>query len=85
MLVLREQIGKRIKGALMEDEDWWYLCLDTDNDCYFVRHEWSNVDAYDVAKCADSGSSEHDADTWTGEGPEKIEAAKVRLPDQAKA
>jgi len=45
----RVQIGESIKGALRQNEDWWYLVLEDDGSCY-VEHEWSYVDPYGRGK-----------------------------------
>ena len=41
----RVQIGERIKGSLMQNEDWWFLVLEDNGTCH-VEHEWSHVDPY---------------------------------------
>jgi hypothetical protein len=79
MAIWKEQIAKKIKGSLMENEDWWYLCYDTDTHEFHIEHEWSHVDAYNVAKAADSGSSTHAVDAWNGPGSENVAAAKEKL------
>jgi len=41
----RIQVYQKVKGSLMENEDWWYLVVD-DNGNRHVEHEWSHVDPY---------------------------------------
>lgn len=81
MTVLREQIAARTKGPMAENEDWWHLCYDTERAEFFVEHEWSYVKINGLTP--NSGSSTHDADTWTGYGAEMIPGARKRLLERA--
>ena len=84
MAILKKEIGKRIKGALMENEDWWHVCYDTDTENFYVEHSWSYTDAYKVSKGTDSGTSIHDIENWTGTGAENVQAAKQSLLNDSK-
>ncbi|WP_166775755.1 hypothetical protein [Qipengyuania flava] len=78
MAVKRIEIAKRIKGSLMENEDWWYLCYETSTGEAWIEHEWDHMDAYNVGKAGDRGKSRHDLDEWISaknRGYENIEAA----------
>ncbi len=84
MAIFSEEIAKRIKGSLMEKEDWWRLCYDSETQRFYVEHEWSHTDAYRASKGSDEGTTEHDAETWSGPGAEKIGEARERLLNQAR-
>lgn len=81
MPILSEEIGKRIKGTLQQTEDWWDLCYDTIEKKFYVLHRWDHVALNNLAQ--DTGSEEHHADTWKGEGADKIAEAKIRLLAEA--
>lgn len=81
MAILKEQIATRTKGSMAENEDWWYLCYDTDKSTFFVEHEWHHVKINGLK--VDSGTSVHDANTWTGSGSENVEGAQKRLLERA--
>ncbi len=85
MPIYREQIAKRIKGSLAENEDFWTLCYDSDQQRFYVEHSWDYMNPYKLSEKGDRGTSNHDADTWTGEGAEKIPDAKQRLLKEASA
>ena len=84
MAILKQEIHKIIKGSLMETEDWWRLCHDTENGTFYIEHEWSHVDPYNLNRPANSGTTIHPADTWYGHGSDKIEEAKAKLIEQAR-
>lgn len=83
MPVHREQIAQRVKGSLAENEDFWTLCYDSDEKRFWVEHYWSHMNPYKLSEPGNHGTSTHDADTWAGEGREKIEDAKARLLEKA--
>lgn len=51
MSVLRSELARSTKGPVSSNEDWWYLCRDTDTGDVFVIHEWVHTD---VAKSGNS-------------------------------
>jgi hypothetical protein len=85
MPVYKEMIDRRIKGSLAENEDYWYLCYDSDADAFYVEHQWDHMNPYKLTEKGDSGESRHDAETWTGAGHDKIEATKQKLLEKARA
>ena len=86
MAVYKELLEKRTKGSLMEKEDWWYLCYDSDSQKFYVEHEWDYMNPYKIgAGDHRSGNTNHEADGWTGEGADKIEAAKTKLLERVAA
>ena len=44
-MAVKTQFHQRIKGSLLETEDWWHLIVEDDGTTY-VEHEWSHVDPY---------------------------------------
>lgn len=82
MPILQEQIGKRVKGSLGEKEDWWFLCYDTENQRFYVEHQWDHVDQGSLVQ--KTGSEKHDAETWTGDGASNIAEARLRLEEKAR-
>jgi hypothetical protein len=83
MAIHREQIAQRVKGSLAENEDFWTLCYDADAQRFYVEHEWSHMNPYKLSDPGSHGTSQHDADAWTGAGAEKIDEAKRRLIEKA--
>lgn len=84
MTVTRIEIAKRIKGSLMENEDWWYLCYDDSSDSAWIEHKWDHMDAYNVGKAGDSGTSTHKLHDWIeskGHGYENVESALAKAKD----
>ena len=79
MAVYREEIHKQVKGQLMEREDCWSLCYDTDSGEFFVEHHWDHVNAYKVSEGTNSGTLRHAADKWTGPGAEKIQIGRAHV------
>lgn len=86
MPVYKELLGKRTKGSLMEKEDWWYLCYDSDSQTFYVEHEWDHMNPYEIGRGDhNSGTTCHEADGWTGVGADKIKALKTKLLEMAAA
>ncbi|WP_155264668.1 hypothetical protein [Sphingomonas segetis] len=80
MAVYKELLAKRVKGSLMENEDWWYLCYDTESQRYYVEHEWDHMNPYKIGSGDHgNGTTQSDAEGWTGVGADKIEEAKAKL------
>lgn len=72
-MVKRVQIGERIKGSLMQNEDWWHLVLEDDGS-YHVEHEWSYVDPYGKSK-PNSGKKTFSAEEFlAGDGSDGLKA-----------
>ena len=84
MPVFKEELEKRIKGALMEDESWWYLCFDSDADEFWVEHDWDRVNPYNLKEAADVGSRRMPLEGYTGPGAVRIEELKELLKGRAK-
>jgi hypothetical protein len=84
MPILKEQIAKRVKGSLAENEDWWHLCYDTDANEFFVEHEWDHVNAYRVSEHS-SDTERHAAEGWTGPGSGNLADARAKLLERARA
>jgi hypothetical protein len=85
MAILKEQIAQRVKGQLGEKEDWWHLCFDADANSYYIEHSWDHVDAYKVSRGTDSDTERHPLEGWNGPGLEKIDAARAKLEERARA
>lgn len=81
MTILRETIATRTKGPMAENEDWWYLCYDTELKHFFIEHEWSHVQINGLKQ--DGGTSQHDVETWSGEGVARIQEARKKLLELA--
>ena len=84
MPVYKEMIDRRINGSFAQNEDYWYLCYDSDADNFYVEHEWDHMNPYKLSDPGESGSSRHDADTWEGPGSDKIADARQRLLEKMK-
>lgn len=78
MTIERVEIDRRIKGGMNEDEQWWYLCLDTDTGEFFIEHQWDYVNRFNVSQ-ASRGTERIEIEDYRGRGSEKIEAAKAEL------
>lgn len=78
MTIERVEIDRRIKGGMNEDEQWWYLCLDTDTGEFFIEHQWDYVNRFNVSQ-ADRGKERIEIEGYQGRGSDKIEAAKAEL------
>lgn len=81
MSILKEEIDRRVKGPMAENEDWWRLCYDTDAERFYIEHEWDHVKINGLTQ--NTGKTEHDADMWKGAGAAKISEAKKRLMERA--
>jgi hypothetical protein len=82
MTILKEEIASRTKGPMAENEDWWRLCYDTNTNRFFVEHAWDHVKINGLTQ--DAGTSEHDADTWKGQGAANIPDARKRLKERVR-
>jgi hypothetical protein len=83
MAILTVQIANRVKGPMAENEDWWWLCYDTETQKFCVKHGWDHVQINGLQQRA--GEAEHNADTWQGPGSDKIPSAKMSLLERANA
>ena len=84
MPILKEQIAKRVKGQLAENEDWWHLCYDTEADAFYIEHSWDYVNAYRVSQGHNSGTERHSVEGWQGPGSEKVDEARAKLKEGAR-
>lgn len=70
----RIKLGERIKGPMMENEDWWHLVVRTDG-TKNVEHEWSHVDPYGK-KPSNSGIANVSVEEFlAGDASEGLKAA----------
>ena len=83
MAMLREQIAQRTKGPLGENEDWWVLCYNTGVGRFHVQHEWSYINPYKLPNGGSTGTTRHDAASYTGQGSDRLEEAKRLLLERA--
>jgi hypothetical protein len=44
MSLLKREFARSVKGPVSSNEDWWFLCRDTDTGNVFVLHEWAHTD-----------------------------------------
>jgi hypothetical protein len=44
MALLKREFARSQKGPVSSNEDWWFLCRDTDTGEVFVLHEWAHTD-----------------------------------------
>ncbi len=56
MPVLKRELARSAKGPVMNNEDWWYLCKDTDTGSVFVLHEWAHTDVTRPSSQSNVGS-----------------------------
>ncbi|WLA68545.1 hypothetical protein [Bradyrhizobium diazoefficiens] len=56
MPVIQRELARSAKGPVNNNEDWWYLCRDTDTGNVFVVHEWAHTDVAKSGK-SDVGST----------------------------
>lgn len=83
MAIIRRQLKLVVTGSLGDKDDWWRLCYDTDAREFFIEHEWSHMNGYNVASPAVEGSERKSAEGYGGPGSEKLEQAKQELLAQA--
>jgi len=75
-MAARSKIGDRIRGALMQNKDWWHYVVEDDGKSY-IEHEWSHTDPYGKGR-ADSGMDRISVDAFlTGNASNDLKA-KVR-------
>lgn len=85
MAVFKEELRKRVKGALMEDESWWHLCYDSDSKQFWIEHSWDRVNPYKLGEGSDVGSTRSEVEAYTGPAADRIEELKEKLVGQANA
>ncbi len=83
MTTLRKQIDRRVKGALQEREDWWYLCYDTETKEFYVEHDWHHMNAYKASEKANEGKQRTTIEDHDGPGSSKIDQARADLLKEA--
>jgi hypothetical protein len=84
MGIHKEQLYRSVKGSLMENEDWWWLCYDDEAERFYVEHEWDRVNAYKLSDPANVGKAVLELDAYDGPGKDKIEEAKQTLIGRAR-
>ena len=85
MTVHREEVHKRVKGSLMQDESWWHLCYDNDADAFWIEHDWDRVDPYNLAAKADVGSRRLSLEEYSGPGADQIPNLISKLRSKSKS
>ena len=83
MPIIKVELDKRVKGSLMEREDWWHLCHNTEPGEQFVEHEWDHVNAYKVSEQS-SGTEVISVEQWlNGPGSQgKLDAAMAKINEK---
>ncbi|HEV7318237.1 MAG TPA: hypothetical protein VGO04_06470 [Ensifer sp.] len=81
MSILKSELASRTKGSMAENEDWWYLCYDTEDRQFFVEHEWIHMKS--KGHPTESGSERFEASKYAGVGAESLERAKASLLKEA--
>lgn len=85
MAILTYELGKSVKGSLMETEDWWYLRYNTETEEFYVEHEWDHANPYKITAGSDRGTERFLVDEWNGVGKDKIPEAMEKLKAKANA
>jgi len=67
MAKLTRLLHERVKGAHMENEDWWRLAFDTEAKRLYIEHEWSHRDVWRASR-SNSGTAEFDINGFLAEG-----------------
>jgi hypothetical protein len=58
MALLKREIARSAKGPVSSNEDWWFLCKDTDTGNVFVLHEWAHTDVAKRTGKSDVGTKQ---------------------------
>ena len=83
MGILKRQLAMVVTGSLGDKDDWWRLCYDTDVREFFIEHEWSHMNGYNVKSPPVEGSQRLSAEGYRGHGLDKLEQAKQELLAEA--
>ena len=54
----KHRISYKAKGSLGENEDWWYLVVDSETGERSILHEWHNMNPYNSTVTSE-GSKSH--------------------------
>jgi hypothetical protein len=64
------------KGALAQNEDWWYFVVNDDGS-FHIEHEWSHVDPYGKGS-GNSGSKKMSVEEFLKDNHNAEVVAKVK-------
>lgn len=67
LAVIKKEFARSAKGPVNNNEDWWYLCRDTDSGDVFVLHEWAHTDVTRSSSKPDTGSKHIELSVFLGE------------------
>lgn len=57
MAIQKREFARSAKGPVSSNEDWWFLCRNTETDEVFVLHEWAHTDVRTSHGKSDVGSA----------------------------
>jgi hypothetical protein len=78
MAKLTRLLHERVKGAHMENEDWWRLAFDTEAKRLYIEHEWSHRDVWRASR-SNSGTAEFDINGFLAEGEAPAQAELLQI------
>ena len=85
-MILKFELDSATSDRFPADGDWWTLCYDTEQDAFYVDHEWDRGDPLDPGRHLKSGVRRYsNAAAWRGPGSRKLDSGIARLRDRAKA
>jgi hypothetical protein len=56
MAILKREFARSAKGPISSNEDWWFLCRNTETGDVFVLHEWAHTDVTKPTGKSDVGN-----------------------------
>jgi hypothetical protein len=85
-MILKFELDRSTSDGSPADGDWWTLCYDTEQDAFYVDHEWDRSDPLHPGRHLKSGVRRYsNAASWRGPGNRKLASGIARLKDRARA
>jgi hypothetical protein len=85
-MILKFELDRSTSDRVPADGDWWTLCYDTEQDAFYVDHEWDRSDPLHPGRHMKSGVRRYsNAASWRGPGNRQLTSGIARLRDRAKA
>ena len=79
MAKLTRPLHELVRGAHMENKDWWRLAFDTEAKRLYVEHEWNHTDTWLRPARSNSGSAEFDINSFLAEGEAPAQAELLQI------
>jgi hypothetical protein len=85
-MILKFELDRSTSDGSPADGDWWTLCYDTEQDAFYVDHEWDRSDPLHPGRHLKSGVRRYsNAASWRGPGNRKLASGIARLKERARA